>query len=63
MVGPIEVHFQNRRTVVEALVIPEVEEVLLGVIPLEGMDVLIDPKRQRLIVNPKSPDKFRLLLK
>jgi len=27
-----------------------------------AMDVLIDPKRDRLIVNPESPDVARMLL-
>ncbi|MGI0490474.1 aspartyl protease family protein [Alkalinema pantanalense CENA528] len=62
VVGPIEVRFQNRRTSVEALVVPNSTKVLLGAIPLEGMDVLIDPKRERLIVNPDSPDVAKVLL-
>jgi len=61
--GPVEVRFQNRRTVVEAMVVPSETEVLLGVIPVEGMDVLIDPKQQRLVLNPKSPGRARLFLK
>lgn len=63
VVGPIEVRFQNRRATVDAVVIEAETEVLLGAIPLQGMDVLIDPKWERLIVNPDSPDKARLLLK
>ena len=63
IVGPVEVRYQNRRTIVEALVIPNETEVLLGTIPMEGMDVLIDPTQHRLIVNPKSPHKARLFLK
>lgn len=55
VVGPIEVRFQNRRTTVDALVFPGDAEVLLGAIPMEDMDVLIDPKRQKLVVNPKHP--------
>lgn len=62
LVGPIEVRFGNRRTTVEALVIPGAVKVLLGAIPMEGMDVLIDPKRERLIVNPDSPNVARMLL-
>jgi clan AA aspartic protease len=62
VVGPIEVRFENRRTSVEAMVIPDSTKVLLGAIPMEGMDVLIDPKRERLIVNPASPDVARMLL-
>ncbi len=56
MVGPVEVRFQNRSTIVKAIVLPGSEEVLLGAIPLEGLDVFIDPLRERLIVNPFSPD-------
>lgn len=56
VVGPVEVHFENRSTTVRAVVLPGAEEVLLGSIPLEDLDVVIDPKQQRLIVNPKSPD-------
>ncbi len=55
VVGPVEVHFENRRTSVDAIVLPGDAEVLLGSIPMEDMDVLVDPKRQKLIVNPKHP--------
>jgi hypothetical protein len=37
------------------MVLPADSEVLLGAIPLEDMDVLIDPLRQQLIVNPEHP--------
>lgn len=56
MVGPVEVRFQNRSTTVRAVVLPTTEVVLLGAIPMEGLDVFIDPARERLIVNPESPD-------
>ena len=56
MVGPVEVRFENRSTIVKAIVLPSAEQVLLGAIPLEGLDVCIDPVQERLIVNPKSPD-------
>lgn len=55
VVGPIEVRFQNRRTSVDAIVLPGDSEVLLGAIPMEDMDVLIDPRQQKLVVNPKHP--------
>lgn len=63
VVGPVEVRFENRIAIVSALVIPGEAEVLLGAIPMQAMDVLIDPKQERLIVNPKSPDTARMLLK
>ena len=56
MVGPVEVRFENRSTIVKAIVLPGAEDVLLGAIPLEGLDVFIDPVRERLVVNPKSPN-------
>jgi clan AA aspartic protease len=56
VVGPIEIHFENRRTTVEAILLPGNVEPLLGVIPMEDMDVIVDSKQQRLIVNPKNPN-------
>lgn len=55
IVGPVEVRFENRSTTTRAAVIPGNVEPLLGVIPIEDLDVVIDPKQQRLIVNPESP--------
>jgi clan AA aspartic protease len=55
IVGPVEVRFENRRTTVDAVVLPNETEVLLGAIHQEDMDVLIDPKAQKLIVNPAHP--------
>ena len=63
VVGPIDVRFANRSTSVRAMVLPGDAEVLLGSIPMEDMDVLIDPKRQQLIVNPKNPYKPKKPLK
>jgi clan AA aspartic protease len=57
MVGPVEVRFQNRSATVRAIVLPGSGEVLLGAIPMEALDVFIDPLRERLIVNPFSPDQ------
>jgi clan AA aspartic protease len=55
LVGPLEVRFENRRTVCDALVLPGDSEPLLGAFPIEGMDILIDSRRQELIVNPQHP--------
>lgn len=52
VVGPVEVRFKNRSTSCRALVLPGSAEPLLGSITLEGLDVLIDPARQRLIPHP-----------
>jgi clan AA aspartic protease len=56
IVGPVEIRFENRSTTVRAVMLPGSTEPLLGVIAMEDMDVVIDPKQQRLIVNPESPN-------
>ena len=53
-VGPILVEVFGRRAFTGAMVMGE--GVLLGAIPMEAMDVLIDPRRLRLIPNPAHPD-------
>ncbi len=55
VVGPVEVRFENRSTTVRAIVLPGDAEVFLGAIPMEDMDVLVDPRQQKLVVNPKHP--------
>jgi clan AA aspartic protease len=56
VVGSLEIRFANRRVAATAVVMPDNSEPLLGVIPMEEMDVIIDPLRQELVVNPKHPD-------
>jgi len=45
---PVEVHWKDRYTIVQALVLDGANEVLLGAIPLEGMNLIVDPVNQRL---------------
>jgi hypothetical protein len=63
VVGPIEVNFENRQALVEAFVLPGESEPLLGAIPMEAMDVLIDPRRQELVVNPLHPNRPQFTMK
>ncbi|AFY43300.1 retroviral-like aspartic protease family protein [Nostoc sp. PCC 7107] len=51
---PIIVECQGRETVVEALVVGN--EVLIGQVVLEQIDLLVDCRNQRLIPNPEHPD-------
>ena len=55
VVGPVEIRFENRRATVDAILFHGNVEPLLGVIPMEDLDVIVDPKQQRLVVNPESP--------
>ena len=61
--GPIEIRFKNRRFLTEAVVLPGDNEMLLGAISMEGMDVLVHPSRHELIVNPEHPYVAQMRLK
>ena len=53
-VGPIEIRFGNRVGFVGALVLGN--QVLLGAIPMEDMDLVVVPSTRTLAVNPSSPN-------
>ena len=53
-VGPIEIRFKNRVGFAGALVMGD--QILLGVIPMEDMDLVIIPNKRILDVNPDSPN-------
>jgi clan AA aspartic protease len=55
VVSHVELKFKNRRTMCNAMILQGDNEVLLGAILLEDMDVLIHPQRQELIVIPEHP--------
>jgi clan AA aspartic protease len=53
-VGPIEVRFKNRVGFVGALVMGD--QVLIGAIPMEDMDLVVVPKTRTIDINPESPN-------
>jgi clan AA aspartic protease len=53
-VGPIETRFKNRVAYVGAVVMGD--EVLLGAIPMEDMDLVILPQQRRVDINPLNPN-------
>jgi hypothetical protein len=53
-VGPVEVRFGNRRCFTGAMV--RGDEVLVGAIPLEDIDLVVRPQLQRVDVNPENPN-------
>ena len=53
-VGPVVVRFKNRIGVAGALVLGT--EVLLGAIPLQDMDLVVNPRTREVDVNPASPN-------
>lgn len=60
-VGPVQVRFQNRSCYVGALVFGD--QVLLGAVPMEDMDLVISPSSRTLTVNPESPNYPHALVK
>ena len=52
--GPVMVNFENRNCFVGELIIGD--EVLLGAVPMEDMDLVVIPKLLKLSVNPVSPN-------
>jgi clan AA aspartic protease len=46
---PVRIYWENRDTACLALVVPDADNILLGAIPLEDMDLIVDPARQRLV--------------
>jgi len=63
VVGPIKVFFGNRSCTVDALLLPGSTEPLLGAIPMEYMDLIIDPAMQTLGPHPSRPIRPVLSLK
>lgn len=53
-VGPLEVRFKNRVGFAGAIVMGD--QVLLGAIPMEDMDLIVVPRTRTLEVNPDSPN-------
>ena len=53
-VGPLRVTFGNRLCYVGALVLGD--EVLLGAVPMEDMDLVVNPGRRAVTVDPASPN-------
>ena len=49
IVGPLIVIWKNRSAICEALVLPDAEEALLGAIPLEAMDLTINPRNEEIV--------------
>ncbi len=53
-VGPLEVRFGDRACFTGALVLGD--EVLLGAVPMEDMDLVISPAMRTVTINPNSPN-------
>jgi clan AA aspartic protease len=50
---PVEICWEDRTASIRAVVMPGEEEVLLGVIPLEEMNLIVDPVNETLVRSKK----------
>ncbi len=57
----VAIEFENRACFTGALVFGN--EVLLGAVPMEDLDVLVSPATRTLIVNPASPNTATSIVK
>ena len=55
-VGGVRIEILGREMTCDALVLPEGAMALIGQIPLEQLDLIVDPQSRELSVNPASPD-------
>jgi hypothetical protein len=44
----VKIQRKDRNTTQQALVVPEANDVFLGLLPLEAMDLMVDPVHERL---------------
>ncbi len=54
-IAPIMIAFANRTYATEALVLGD--EPLMGVLPIEAMDLVVDARKQVITVNPAHPNE------
>jgi clan AA aspartic protease len=46
---PVEINWKDRQSVMRAITMPGLPQVLLGLLPLEEMDLMVHPSRQELV--------------
>ena len=47
--GGVKIRWKNRSTILPAVVVPEAKDILLGALPLEAMDLMVDPVHGQLV--------------
>jgi predicted aspartyl protease len=58
--GPVRITILGRQCFGEIMEIPDKVSPLLGYIPLENLDLVVDPKKRKVIPNPESGGKYTL---
>jgi predicted aspartyl protease len=60
MYDPVRLSIQDRDCLMEVVEIDDEAPVLIGQLPLEAMDFVVDPGRQRLIGNPAHGGEWQI---
>jgi clan AA aspartic protease len=60
IVDPVEVHWKNRKMTCQPWVVSGSGNILLGAIPLENMDLIVDPARRTLVGAHGDEELFML---
>jgi clan AA aspartic protease len=45
----VKIRWKDRSTALPAVVVPNAKDILLGALPLEAMDLMVDPVHERLV--------------
>jgi hypothetical protein len=45
----VDIQWKDRSTTQQALLVPNADDILLGALPLEAMDLMVDPVNERLV--------------
>jgi clan AA aspartic protease len=60
-VGPIQINFERRTCLTGAIILGD--SVLMGAVPMEDMDLVLNPAKQTITPNPASPNILHRLVK
>ena len=47
--GPVEINWKDRQSVMRAITVPGLHQPLLGLLPLEEMDLMVHPNKHELV--------------
>jgi clan AA aspartic protease len=45
----VKIQWKDRSTTQQALLVPDADDILIGALPLEAMDLMVDPVNERLV--------------
>lgn len=54
--SPVQLELAGRRGIFRVIEVPDSLPNLIGQIPLEELDLVVDPRNRRVVANPEHPD-------